>query len=103
MQPFIYENNYLYLNLNKFFKNKKMEQQMTKRNNGIILIVIGGIAGLWNATRIPVLLREISKLPDPESTGHVVGIGLIFLAAIICLIYGIILYRRHKKQTESNI
>lgn len=79
-----------------------MGHQVAKQNNGIILIVIGGIVGLWNATRIPLLMSEIPKLPDPESTGNVVGISFIFLVALICFIIGIILYRRFKKQTRND-
>jgi hypothetical protein len=71
---------------------------MAKQNNGIIVIVIGAIAGLYAISRIPSFLKEISKLPDPESTGHVVGILGVTIAALVCIIYGIVLFKRSNKK-----
>lgn len=75
---------------------------MSKNNNGTIAILLGAIVGLYAISRIPKLITGISQIPDPEATGDVVGSLGVFVASIVFIVYGIVLFRRSAKNKSDN-
>ena len=74
---------------------------MTNRNKGIIILIVGAISSLWLIKSIPMFLQQLPRLPDPEASGHIMGIVANMMVTIVCIVYGVIVFRRAGKKSQD--